>query len=412
MRARRRRRKSSGNGLIVAGVIVFLMLVSAGGYYAYNAYRGDEPEKKREGNIITENQAEKLADPEEEMANEILDSMTLSDKIYQMMFVTPESITGVKTVVRAGETTKTAIENQPVGGIIYFTYNFQDREQTIEMISKSQEYSTIPLFIGVDEEGGSVARLGSNPEMGVREQPSMQSIGETGDPETAFGVGKAIAEDLCGLGFNVNFAPVADVIIDPNNTEIGGRSFGTEPSLVSDMVAKAVKGLEDNGVSAVLKHFPGHGSTTADSHDGYSESTRTIGELRSAEFVPFKAGIDAGADFVMVSHMTLTNATENNLPSSLSGEVITDMLKNELGFKGIIITDSFVMGAITKEFDAEDAVEKAISAGADMILMPSDVSTAHDAVMQAVKNGEISEERIDESVRKILKLKIEKGMIE
>lgn len=124
MRARRRRRKSSGNGLIVAGVIVFLMLVSAGGYYAYNAYRGDEPEKKPEGNIITENQAEKLADPEEEMANEILDSMTLSDKIYQMMFVTPESITGVKTVVRAGETTKTAIENQPVGGIIYFTYNF------------------------------------------------------------------------------------------------------------------------------------------------------------------------------------------------------------------------------------------------------------------------------------------------
>ncbi len=346
----------------------------------------------------------------EKKVQEIMNTMTLSDKIYQMMFVTPESLTGVSSVVRAGETTKSALEKYPVGGVVYFAYNFQNREQTIEMISNTQSYSKIPLFISVDEEGGRVARLGNNSQMGVTKIPTMKSIGETNDPNKAYEVGQTLANDLSELGFNMDFAPDADVIINENNTEIGDRSFGTDPVLVSEMVQNVVLGLEDNAVSATLKHFPGHGSTTVDSHTGYSASDRTIEQLRETEFLPFKAGIEAGVDFIMVSHMTLVNATEQKVPASISKEVITDMLIDELGYKGIIITDSFSMGAITQEYTVAEAATMAVNAGVDMILMPSNLVSTHTSLMRAVENGEITEERINESVRKILTLKVEKQM--
>lgn len=344
--------------------------------------------------------------------NEIsLEGMSVSDMVYQMMFVTPELITGVDTAIRAGEATKAALEKYPVGGIVYFAKNFRDRKQTAEMIKNTQEYSKIPLFIGVDEEGGKVARLGNNPSMGVTKQPPMKKIGETGDPKKAYAVGQTLGQDLARLGFNVDFAPDADVLINPDNKEIGNRSFGTDTKMVSVMVENVVKGLQDNGVSSALKHFPGHGATYTDSHTGYSEVKRTADELRAEEFLPFKAGIDAGADFVMVSHMTLVNATEEKVPSSISKEVITDMLFNELGYTGIAITDSFSMGAITKEFTVEEAVVKAVKAGADMILMPSDLEKTHAALVNAVENGSIPKERIEKSVRKILTLKMKKGML-
>lgn len=247
--------------------------------------------------------------------------------------------------------------------------------------------------------------------MGTTKQPAMKSIGETGDVNKALEVGETLGKELSDLGFNVDFAPDADVVINENNTEIGDRSFGADPELTAEMVSKVVKGLEENGVSATLKHFPGHGSTVVDSHTGYSESVRTIEQIRETELLPFKAGIEAGADFVMISHVTLVNVTEEKVPSSVSGEIITDLLINELGYKGIVITDSFSMGAITKEYNTADAVTKAVSAGADMILMPTDLNTAYTALLEAVENGVISEERIKKSVRKILTLKAEKQML-
>ncbi len=343
--------------------------------------------------------------PQKSKAEEVLEGMTLSEKIYQMMFVTPESITGVGQVIASGEATKKAIETYPVGGVIYFASNFIDREQTKTMVENIKSYSKIPLFIGVDEEGGIVSRLGSNPAMGVTHHVPMAQIGKTGDKTKAYEVGKTLGEDLSSLGFNVDFAPVADVLINPNNSEIGSRSFGSDAALVADMVGEVVSGLEETGVSSCLKHFPGHGSTSVNSHNGKSESTRTKEDLKSEEFLPFIKGIEKGADFVMVSHMTLVNATEKKLPSSISKEVITGMLIEELGFSGIIITDSFSMGAITKEYDENEAVLLAIGAGTDMILMPRDVASTHDAIKKAVENGEITEERIDKSVMKILSLK-------
>lgn len=406
-----KRRRPSKRPAIITAVIVLLIesLLFMSGYFVgmHSAKTMTEGIKPAE----EEQPAEAEQDKTEKIVRKIMENMTLSDMIYQMMFVTPESLTNVGTVVRAGETTKKALEKHPVGGIVYFSRNFKNREQTVEMIKKTQEYSQIPLFISVDEEGGRVSRLGSNPAMGTTKHPPMKQIGEKADAKKAFEVGETLGKELSELGFNVDFAPDADVLINKNNTEIGDRSFGTDPELAAEMVYNVVKGLEANGVSATLKHFPGHGSTHVDSHTGYSASDRTIEQLRETEFRPFKAGIEAGADFVMISHMTLVNATEEKLPSSISKEVISDMLINELGYQGIIITDSFSMGAVTKEYYISEAVTKAVNAGVDMILMPSDLTATHDALIKAVENGEISEERISESVKKILTLKAEKHMI-
>lgn len=349
--------------------------------------------------------------PSIDIVEKIVNDMTISDMIYQMMFVTPESITNVERVTKAGETTKNALKKYPVGGIVYFSENFISRDQTKEMIKNTQEFSKIPLFIGVDEEGGRVSRLGKNPAMGVTKFPPMKKIGEERDLEKAYKVGETLANDLKAIGFNVNFAPDADVTVNENNTEIGDRSFGSDPYIVSEMVKNVVEGMQNNGVSATIKHFPGHGSTYKNSHNGYSESARTKQELQNCELLPFKEGIKAGVDFIMVSHMTLVNVCEEKVPSSISKEIITDMLITELGYEGIIITDSFSMGAVTKMYSDKEAAVKAVKAGADMILIPQNPLTAHDAIYEAVKKGEITKERIEKSVRKILELKKEKKML-
>ena len=230
----------------------------------------------------------------EELVDSIIQNMSLSDMVYQMMFVTPEAMSQKKTVTFVDDTLKESLESYSVGGIIYFAENFIDRQQTINMISKTQSYSKIPLFIGVDEEGGRVSRLGNNYAMGITKHPPMKEIGDTKDPQKAYEVGRILGKELSELGFNVDFAPNSDVITNINNKEIGNRSFGTDPQNVSLMVENVVKGLNDNNMSCSLKHFPGHGSTYKDSHTGYSESNRTYNELQNNEFLPFKAGIKAG----------------------------------------------------------------------------------------------------------------------
>ncbi len=339
----------------------------------------------------------------------VISDMTLSDMIYQMMFLPPETISGEGRVTGFTDSLKEGLNKYPVGGIVYFSPNFTNREATVQMIAETKAACKIAPFVGVDEEGGVVSRLGDNPNMGVTRHPNMQSIGNTGDPKRAYAVGETLGKELTAVGFNMDFAPNADVLVNMNNTEIGSRSFGSDPYLVGSMVQNAVKGMQDNNLSATLKHFPGHGSTHADSHMGYSESGRTLEELRSCEFIPFKEGIEA--DFVMVSHMTLISATEEKVPSSVSKEVITDWLKGELGYKGIVITDSFIMGAITSKYTPGEAAVKAIKAGADMILITPDPKASHDAIMAAVQSGEITEERIKESVLKIIELKIKRGII-
>lgn len=373
-----------------------------------------EDEKLSEDAESAETAAEEEPEPElteeEKMEleiNEILENMPLEDKISQLFFVCPEALTGVETAVQAGDMTREALANYPVGGVILFSANIESENQLREMLTNLQSYSKYPLFLGVDEEGGPlVARIANSGIISVPIFPNMREIGNSNTPEKAYEVGTAIGSYLYDLGFNVDFAPVADVLTNPENLAIGDRSFGSDANLVSQMVSSEVEGLESQHISAVLKHFPGHGGTGEDSHEETAILNRTLDELRSEEFLPFQAGIAAGANMVMVGHISVPSVTGDYTPATLSGTIITDLLRNELNYNGIVITDSMSMGAIVNYYTSAEAAVAALQAGADMILMPRDFQAARQAVLDAVNNQTISEERIDESLRRIYRVKL------
>lgn len=365
---------------------------------------------------VSQKQAEGEAESEPELTEEqlreleidqILQEMPLEDKVSQLFFIQPEALTGVGQAVQAGDMTREALQEYPVGGIILFADNIQSEEQLRQMLANLQEYSPYPLFLGVDEEGGPlVARVANS---GVVEVPSfsnMRDIGNTGDPEQAYQVGTTIGGYLKDFGFNVDFAPVADVASNPDNQVIGPRSFGADAGLVSQMVAREVTGMQEQGVSAVLKHFPGHGDTGEDSHTEAALLDKTMEELESVELLPFQAGIEAGADMVMSGHISVPQVTGDNTPASMSPQILTGLLREKLGYEGIVITDSMVMGAIVNYYDPAQAAVQALIAGNDMILMPQDFQAARQAVIDAVGNQTLTEERIDESLRRIYRVKL------
>ena len=341
-----------------------------------------------------------------EQARAYLETMSLEEKLWQLFLVTPEALSGES--LYATDTTKTALTEKPVGGVVYFASNIQDREQTVNLLYNTQSYARTPLFLAVDEEGGQVSRVGANAAMGVTHLPAAATYGETGDLAGVYDAGSTLAAELGELGFNLDFAPVADIITNPNNTEIGNRAYSSDPNTAAALVKAMTQGLQENGMAACLKHFPGHGSTEADSHEGKSVSARTVDELRTGEWIPFQAGIDAGAAFVMVGHQT--NANLSPFPASLS-PVVMAYLRTELGFDGLIVTDSLQMGAIVYYYTSAQAAVMAIQAGADLLLMPNDLQTAFDGLKAAVEDGSITEKRIDESVLRILRTKYEFGIL-
>lgn len=348
--------------------------------------------------------------PEMEQAQGILDDMTLEEKIYQLFVVTPTTLTGFSGVDSAGPTTQAALEEHPVGGIIYFDENIYGENQLATMISNSQDYSKLPLLICVDEEGGPVSRLSG---IGVTDYfDAMGVYGAELDVDRVYEIGTILGEQIGSVGFNVDFAPVADVVTNPNNTEIGNRSFSDDPSVAAEMVEAMVRGLREGGSISCLKHFPGHGSTEADSHLGMSVTHRTLDELRETEFIPFIAGIEAGAEMVMLSHMSAPEVTGSDIPCDLSPVIVTELLREELGFTGVIITDSHEMGAILNYYESGEAALLAIQAGCDIVLMPNDLDDAFETILAAVESGELTEERINESVMRILVMKIRAGLFD
>ena len=386
----------SHNSLFISLICVFLLLCVACNSAPEQSTEPTSPDEETQLSSKEDN-------PIKASAETLLSSMTLEDKIYQLFFVTPEALTDMGCVTAAGETTKNAIKSRPIGGVIYFAKNFETPAQTKDMLSGIQSFSRIPLFLAVDEEGGRVSRLGANSAMNFPHLPPMGTIGASDDTGKAYDAGLTIGRALFDLGFNVDFAPVADVLIHPNNTEIGDRSFSADPQVNASMVSAFTKGLIETGIAPTLKHFPGHGATVNNSHLGRTESTRTLEQMRTSELLPFISGIEAGADFIMVSHLTATQISDK--PCTLSSEIMTDLLRTELGYEGIIITDSMQMGAITDSYTSGEAAVMALSAGADMILMPYRLSDAVQGVMAAIEKGTLLEETIDEKVTRILKVK-------
>lgn len=351
----------------------------------------------------------------DEMIQNAVKKMTLQEKIGQMFLVnielldpaSPESYQYQNITKKMKKTLK----DYPVGGVIFFSRNIQTRKQTKTFIRRLQKTSQYPLFIAVDEEGGEISRIANNKKMKTTKFPTMKTIGDTGDITKAFEVGDTIGREISELGFNLDFAPVADLYSNPDSPEIGERSFGSDPEMTGSMVAEVVKGLQGQNVSATLKHFPGHGSAKEDTHKGYADITQSIKELRESEFIPFQAGIEAGADLIMVSHLAITSVTENKTPASMSSLIVTEILRNELGYQNIIVTDALNMKAITNYYTPGKAAVEAIEAGVDLLLMPENLEEAFDSVYQSILTGDIDEKRIDESVTRIIKTKIVRGVI-
>lgn len=330
---------------------------------------------------------------------EILRSMTLREKVYQLFVVFPIQISGEKSVTVATDAMKSGLKDRPVGGVLYDASNMISKDQVARLLSDMQSGSAIPLLTSCDEEGGRVGRLMNT--VGTTKLDPMMSYRDKG-AAVATQNACTIATDMRSLGFNLDFAPVADVWSNPANKVIGDRAYSDDYGEAAELIAAAVRGFHQGGVACTLKHFPGHGDTAADTHTGAAYVTKTLDELRRGELLPFKAGIDAGADAVMIGHLTVTAVSGE--PALFSREIVTDLLRGELGFSGVVITDGLRMGAVSSYSDGEIAV-RAIKAGVDILLCPRDLDAAAEGLISAVRSGEISEVRIDESVRRILKLK-------
>ncbi len=345
--------------------------------------------------------------PSDSRVDAIISQMSLEEKIYQLFITTPEQITGASQATRAGAATKKAIEEYPVAGLVYFKQNMIYPEQLKNMVADSQSYAKIGMFISVDEEGGDVARIADT--MQTYKLEPMYTYKDQG-PKTAYDNAWAIAVRIKEFGFNLNFAPVADVWTDPDNDTIGTRAYSDDPQQAAELVGAAVNGFREAGVMCTLKHFPGQGSVAADTHTGSAVNNKSIEELRTEEFLPFKAGINAGADFVMVSHVTVPAV--DSVPASLSNIFIEDILREELGFEGVVITDAMNMKAISANYTSADAAVRAINAGADIILMPDNLQEAAQGINDALYDGRLTYARLNESLRRILTAKENYGLLD
>lgn len=350
-----------------------------------------------------------------ELAADYMRDMTLEEKVGQIFIVNLEQLDTRKgTYYEFQKCTKTmvnSIQKYHVGGVILFSRNITKRKQTIALTSGLKEADRTPLFVTVDEEGGRVARIASNEKMGTTAFPSAEEIGQSEDDQYTYDMGKTIGAQIKELGFNVDFAPVADVKTSELNQEIGDRSFGDDPDKVAEYVSAFVQGLNKVNVSATLKHFPGQGSSEGDTHKESVDIDSSIARLRKTDFVPFEAGIAAGADFVMVSHISVSKVTESSTPASMSNLIMQTILRDELGFEKLIITDALDMVSITENYTSAEAAYKAFVAGADIILMPQNFEEAYVEILYKVKDGTISQNRLNDSVLRILAVKFQRGIL-
>lgn len=396
------------NKLLPVFWALFLLVMLTSFAVRGGSYISGGQEKPGEGPArdTQEERPEEVArDPEKELEDKvqgILREMTLEEKIGQMIiagFAGPRVDGQVETLIR----------EQQVGGLILFQRNIEDSDQLASLIAglKAQnKENPLPLFIALDEEGGRISRLPS----GSPQFPSGKALGERDDPDYSFAVGQEMGAALAAFGFNMNFAPVLDIVSNPQNEVIGDRSFGNNPEVVSRQGLAVMQGLQSKNIIAVVKHFPGHGDTRLDSHLDLPVVEHDRKRLDDFEFVPFREAIGSGAEAVMTAHIVYPQLDPGK-PATMSEKILTGILRRELGFRGIIITDDLEMAAITKNYVLAEAALEAVRAGADMLLICHS-SAAREQVLSrlqaAVQDGELPVVRIDDSVERIIRLKLGK----
>ncbi len=341
----------------------------------------------------------------EALIAEMIEEMAPEEKAGQLLMMDfRQNMDGSGMTVLSPEAAE-AIADYHIGGVILFAENLDTAEQTQQLTADLQAAAEIPLLIGIDEEGGVVSRLDKS-RIPHEEIPAAAER----DAAAAEQSGHTIGKELAGLGISVDFAPIADINTNPENTVIGSRAFSDDPAEAAECVAAFLRGLQAEGVSGCAKHFPGHGDTAMDSHNGETYVTHGLERLRGTEFVPFQAAADAGADFIMAGHIKTPNATADGLPASLSGDTI-GLLREEIAFDGIAITDAMNMGAIVDCYGCGESTVMAVQAGIDIVLMPASLPEAAETLTEAIETGEIPPERVEESLKRILSLKYDKGLL-
>lgn len=351
----------------------------------------------------TETPPKTEAEIKSETIQSIIDHMTPAEQAGQLLMADFRKNADGTGMTALSAEAKEAISAYHIGGVILFAENLDTAEQTKQLTADLQAAADLPLLIGIDEEGGLVSRLDKS---NIPHTP----IPAAAEIEDATAAGQTIGEELAELGINVDFAPVADVNTNPENPVIGTRAFSSDPKEAAEQVGEFIRAMEGTGVSACAKHFPGHGDTAMDSHDGATYVSHDMERLRNVEFLPFREAIAVDVDFIMAGHIQTPNATTDGLPASLSPELL-GILRQELGFDGIIITDAMNMGAIVELYGVGESAVMAVQAGVDIVLMPADLVEAAEALTSAIETGKIPKERVEESLTRILSLKYDKGLL-
>ncbi len=353
-----------------------------------------------------------VTDPEpteEELFDEWLDSkiavIPLEEKVMNLFIVRPESITGVDIVIQAGEGTQKAFEQYTVGGVLYSDKNILSADQFSGMLANTRSYSKYPLFLAVKEEPGNTV-LGNKLKLDAT--LSQAKIGESMDPYTAYTEHKKIAEYLKASGIDFNFGIVSDIIDNKDDTSLfmSSRSFGADPVIVSRMVQESAHAYSESGISTAVGYFPGQGSLKDDPTKGVLSVMLTADDVYTKQYEVLKAAVDNGAVAVVVSHEYADNIVKDNVPCSLSKDIYTGLLRDSYGFSNVIlITDCLDDPVITEYYTSAESCVKAIKAGADMVLCPENFEEGYEAVVEAVKSNVISEDRINDSLKRVFRVK-------
>ena len=341
-------------------------------------------------------------------------AMTLRQKVGQLFLIRPDQLDttlsidqihndkiNAKGIQSVNTVMLETMKEYPAGGFVIFRKNIASPKQLKALTTSLKNMCHVLPFMAIDEEGGQIARIANHKAFHVRKFKSAKAIASSGNVrQTA----QYIASYLKDYGFNMDFAPVADINTNPENIVIGDRAFGSDPEEVSRLVSEYLDGLHSQGIAGSIKHFPGHGDTVGDTHKGFVAVTKSWPELLNAEIIPFRDNLHK-ADTVMIAHITMRNVTSDNLPATLSRQLITGKLREELGYTGVVIADAMMMGAIKDNYSSSEAAVMALEAGCDILLMPYDYREAFDGVIEAVEAGRITEARIDQSINRIMNLK-------
>ena len=329
-------------------------------------------------------------DPLDDLIESLLKDMTIEEMVAGMFMVSPESITDVQTVVQAKEGTKKAITENPVGGIVYLPKNFKSQDQFTQMIANTRGFSRFPIFTALKAECGTSTDFGMEATAKASELTDAESV------KNAYG---SIAEKLALYGINMNLAPVSEIVSEGGDASLQGRTFGSDAATAAPLVSAAVQAMQEKEVSAVLQKFP-----------GTAAGSKTLEELKNSEFVIYDLAIKNGVDCIMVSHIKVSGVTGDETPASLSSVMLNDVLRNMLGFKGVIITDYLNDTAITENYSSADVSVAAILAGADVLLEPENYQEAYEGVLQAIADGRITKERIHDSMYLIYRVKYKNAL--